>query len=540
VASNDVSISHAIGGGLATDFGDSARVSVEDGVATIPFLTEAKDILYTLDNGFSKVGGSERTSTWAGSSGVDSFYDFWYSDLGTPLQKIISYSGTSLVRDTGSGTGVVIKSDMSPNGKVHFAQFDDDLIITNSLTSDVPLVYNGSTIETLGTNTPNGQFCAVYKNRLWMAGDPNNPSRLYYSQSLPNGPRGDWGGADSGFIDASPGDGDAIRGIYTYKNNLWVFKGPYKGSIHRIEGDSPTGSNPFARRDFLTNGLPAVAPNGFFLFQDDLGWITADGEIHGLKATASFGDFNESSLSRPISSLIQSRVNRNALFRADAVSWANRGLALFAMPFGGSSRPNTLLVMDYRFNPPRWATWEDYDIRSIANVVDVSRKNNHTVWVGGNSNVLRRIDKMDAANHADSGGTYTALNSKIVTPWLSYGGTRERFNLSAVSVRSKPDGYGTVTVKWSRDGKATQSETLPAQGGDLLGSTFILGSSTLGREEYRARHRRTETGGEFNQIQFEISNNSLTTASDPGTGHHMRISAFEALISRSAESLENA
>ena len=536
--SNDVSISHRIAGGLASDFGTTARVQPEVGGVDIPFLVEAKDIFYTLDGGFRKVGGSKIVSTGSGSSAsVDSLYDYWFSVSGTPMQQLISYAGKKIFADYGTGTGTVIKSDMSANGKLHFSQFDEDLIITSSITNDVPLVYNGSTIETLGTNAPNGQFSAVFKNKLWMAGDPENPSRLYYSLSLPDGPRGDWLAEGAGTIDINPGDGDEIRGLVSYKDNLWVFKGPNRGSIHRIEGNSPAD---FARRDFLDAGLPAVAPNGFFLFQDDLGWITADGEVHGLKATASYGDFNESSLTRPISKLIQSRVNRSALFRSDAVSWSSRGLVLFSMPFDGSDKPNFILSMDHRFGAPRWATWEDYDVRSIANVIDVPAKRSHTVFLGGSTtNVVRRIDTGDTANETDTPGTYTAITGRVRTPYLGYGGARERFNLSALSVVSEPDGISTVTVAWSRDGKPTQSETLPAQGGDLLGSTFVVGSSILGRSESRARHRRTETGGEFNQIQFEISNGVLTTATEPETGQSMRINAFEALLSRSAESLEN-
>jgi hypothetical protein len=71
-------------------------------------------------------------------------------------------------------------------------------------------------------------------------GRATNPSRLYYSANVD--PE-DWVGVGSGSIDIDINDGDMITGIASYQDNLFVFKGPNKGSIHRITGSSPTGSD---------------------------------------------------------------------------------------------------------------------------------------------------------------------------------------------------------------------------------------------------------------------------------------------------------
>jgi len=531
---------YALAGGLASDFGSSVQVTSDGGLIAIPFLLEAKDIYYTLNGGVRKIGGTERLGAAFGTGGIDSLHDYWYTVLGAPIQKRVAYaSNGNLYVDNADGVFASITSTMAMGAKVYFSQFDEDLIILSS-GADVPQVYDGSTLETLGTNTPNGSFAAVYKNRLWMAGVPSTPSTVYYSKTLPDGPRGDWGGADSGTIQINPGDGDSIRGLVSYKDNLFIFKGPNRGSIHRIEGSSPTGSDPFARRDFLEKGLPTDSPNGFFLVRDDLAFITSDGEIHSLKSTASFGDFNESSFSLPINRLLHERVSRTSLFRADTATWSTKGLALIAIAFDGSTRNNMILAMDYRFDPVRWALWEDYNATTLARVVDIPQGRDGTVMIGGSDNVVRRIDRVDAANHATTGGTYAAITGRITTPFLAHGGPQDQFTLQAASVNARPDGIGTITFGWSWDGQRAQTETFAAQGdASTLGASFIMGSSILAYNESRSRHVRTETGGEGNQIQYQISNGTLGSTSNPGSGHRMELEGFETVLSGPVESLEN-
>lgn len=41
-------------------------------------------------------------------------------------------------------------------------------------------VYNGTTVTT-PTNAPKGSTCATWQNKVWVAGDPSQPPRLYYS-----------------------------------------------------------------------------------------------------------------------------------------------------------------------------------------------------------------------------------------------------------------------------------------------------------------------------------------------------------------------
>jgi hypothetical protein len=144
---------------------------------------------------------------------------------------------------------------------------------------------------------------------LWAAGNKAYPSRLYYSVVLtPN----DWAGAGSGYIDISPSDGDGITGSDSFRNQLWVFKGPYKGSIHRISGTSPSGDDPFARSTFV-NGIGAVNHNATAAFGNDLGFMWSDGTYNTLSGIQQYGDYTRTvSASRSIR-WIREHVNRTKL-----------------------------------------------------------------------------------------------------------------------------------------------------------------------------------------------------------------------------------
>ena len=152
---------------------------------------------------------------------------------------------------------------------------------------DVPRSWDQTTAQNLAGTPPRFSFGVSHKNRAWAAGVYATPSRLHYSANVD--PE-DWIGAGSGSIDIDPNDGDMITGLVSHKDELFVFKGPNKGSIHRIIGSSPTGSDAFSRKNFV-KGLGACWHNAIFPFGDDIGFVSQYGSVHSLSATAAYGTF---------------------------------------------------------------------------------------------------------------------------------------------------------------------------------------------------------------------------------------------------------
>lgn len=76
--------------------------------------------------------------------------------------------------------------------------------------------------------TPPGNTMCVHKERIWIAGDPEFPSRLYYSKITPDGSNDDWeqtsSTTSSGFVDVAPGNGQGITKIIEYSDAIVIFK----------------------------------------------------------------------------------------------------------------------------------------------------------------------------------------------------------------------------------------------------------------------------------------------------------------------------
>jgi len=87
---------------------------------------------------------------------------------------------------------------------------------------------------------PQGNMMVTHKERLWISGDPDAPSRLYYSIVTPQGELGDWDlDKGAGFIDVEPGNGQSNSAMYAFSDSIVIFKDDstyalsYDGNISR-------------------------------------------------------------------------------------------------------------------------------------------------------------------------------------------------------------------------------------------------------------------------------------------------------------------
>lgn len=499
---------HLFGGGWATDFGPSANVGPNQmGDVLLPFLVDAVNVYFELDGGPHKIGGTSKLNAAAMESGaaIRGLFDYWRQGTSaSPTQKRVAYASTKILADAADGTFVAIKTGLEDEKVPCFTVFNDNLIMSSDSTVDVPMTYDQTTVTTLGGSPPNFSFSCVHKNRVWAAGDATLPSRLYYSAQLN---AADWTSATSGHIDIDPSDGDRITAIASHKDDVWVFKGPYKGSIHRITGSSNTGADSFNRVTFI-NGIGAVSHNTLFKFRDDLGFMWSDGTVHSLAATAAYGDFNESALSRPIHRAIREHLNLTYLPRAWAATDVSRSQVCFAWPIDGSTVPNYIVMMDFSRQTVWWALWPALNARCVARVIDATQNSQPNVMVGGNDGYVR---KTNVANRAIDGAT--AITAYVTTPATNYGSAITVKTISTASVGIAPKGSYTVQFGWTRDDNAQQLTTVNQGGGDVLGPAaahqFTLGTSALGGAQFVDRFMELEEGGEFRSISYQVYNAGL-------------------------------
>ena len=530
-----VFIKHIFGGGWATDLGPNFE-GVPDGDSkqiVIPFLTKAENVMYDLDGGPIKIPGISKLNSSALESGANvmGIFDYWKQGTsGSPTQHRIAHVGTKIVKDDGDASFTDLFTGLTADAIPNYFVLEDLLIMCNDVTGDVPKSWDGSTAQNLAGSPPDFSFGTTHVNKAWAAGVDAKPSRLYYSVSFAPD---DWAGAGSGHIDIDPSDGDRITGIVSHQNSLFVFKGPYKGSIHRITGTAPTGDDGFARTTYI-RGVGAVNHNSIFTFRDDIGFVWSDGTVKSLSATQRFGDFSENSLSLPINrGYLRDQVNFGNLHKAWAVNNESDGFVLLTIPAEGSSDPNVVLMIDYRFEPVRWAKWPEYsDVFSLASVIDPTDNDRRIVMAGHGDGFIRKWLQPTADVDGSSGIAY-----EWKTPFLNYGMGDKMKTLTDMAVGFEPKNASTVTLGWTRDDNAEQTIALN-QGGatDVLGNVaeneFTLGTSALGGSRYIDQFTPLdEEGGEFRAIQYGIRNS--------GVGEDVAVHTFGASISLGAESMEN-
>lgn len=507
-------ITHRFGGGWATDYGPTVYSAPQAQTMLLPYLTDAKNVVYTLNGGIQTMPGTTalNAGTLGASSTVKGLYDYWrQGTAGAPIQKIVAHVDTRVVAASVSdgifsniGTGFV--SGAVPS----YATFNDLLILANDASADVPKSWDQTTFQSLAGSPPNFSFSVQHKNRMWAAGVITSPSRLYYSMNL--NPE-DWIGATSGSIDLDPSDGDSIVGLASFGNELWVFKGPYKGSIHRITGSSPTD---FARVTFA-RGITAAYHNTIFTLPNDLGFMSPHGSVHSISSTNTFGDYTRSALSFPINLSLRDAVLQSAYKNWWAIEDSLNGRVLLSYTPSGAIRNTQMLMMDYRFQTlgettPRWAQWTTFGADAMAMVVDTG--NRPTPFFGLNDGV---VYKGNQANRVHKG---SAIVPVITTPSLTYGANQITKTLSVLGVEVNPKNANTFTVSWTRDGQTQQSDTGFTQGGsDVLGpwptNQFTLGTSTLGGSRFVTRYREEEQGGDFSSISYSMTDPQVNSQFEP-------------------------
>ena len=531
MASRTEFIRHRFDGGWNVAMGPSADLTADaSGTAQIPFLLKAENCGFELNGAPHKFPGTEKLHTVSLGSPIRGIHDYWrMGTAGAPEQHRVIVHGTSIADDDGDGVwngfyGTLASATTVPS----FAQLDDSLIIFDDDIGGAvtPRSWTGAAtaLITKPVSATTLMFGETHKNRLFAAGDIANPSRLYWSDFLDFT---NWTAvfpADGGFLDINLGDGDQITAIASHKGELIIFKGPNRGSIHRLVG---TSSSDFTLSPVpFTTGVGAVWQNSLFRFRDDLGFVWSDGTVRSMNATDRYGDYAEVSLSKDIDPWIRDNVNTAALKTAWADTSTTASAVYIAVPTGASTVPNTVLYMDFRFPVPRWSHMTNvFPVQSLAEVIDPDDKNKRKMMFGGPDGFVRKHGRSERTVDAN-----TAIPMVVDLPHLSYIDpfTMKSITTATMGVRSEGSNHSaTMTIRsdegWTRDYTVLQG------GGDKLDVDFILDSSILGGSLYQERWIEN-TDGEFRTVQYGFSNAQQ--------GQDLELHSFGVALQPNADSTE--
>ena len=514
-------IRHTFSGGWATAFGPFSEVQPDqNGKIAIPFLTDAKNVLYELDGGPRKSPGTTKLNSSqldVGSKDVLGVFDFWRQGTGgSPTQKRVVHADTKIYKDDADGSFSAIKTGLTAGVIPNYATFDDLLIISATGT-DVPFSWDQSTFQNLAGSPPNFSFSVKHKNSLFAAGVVTSPSTLYFCDNLD--PE-NWTTGTSGSIAIDPDDGDMITAIISHRDELIVFKGPYKGSIHRITGSVFGGANSDLARKTFISGVGAVWQNAVFHLGDDVGFWWSDGTLRTLSATAQFGDFREASLTAEIQEWIDEHLNFGVMKTIQTKVDATGRRVYNLLSIDSATTPSVILVFDFRFDPGRWSRLTGYSAKSIELVQD---SNKPRLFFGGSDGHIRKFNQVTRTNDS------TAIAASVKTPYMNYGLPAHMKTIEVASVGFKPRSTANLVFGWQRDTNAQQTQNFSVSAGFILDTQTLPG--VLTSSDFVDYWQQLHTGGDFRHIQYEISNNTDSV--------DMEVHSFSAMIHPDSESQEN-
>jgi len=452
---------------------------------------------FTIPVNVSNAGTAGKWRLNNGSTSILKLHDFWYDSSGkTQLvlgvasdRSVYKYSAGARTKltDTGTAWSGTLTS-------VSAITFNNRAIIACSGSGNVVKMYDGTTLTDLSGTPPQASIVQTHLGRIW-TNDKTNPDRIHYS---PVADHTQWNGAgDSGAFDIGKGDGDpeGITAIFpSFKGELFVAK---KTKLYRISGLYP---ETFEVR-LVSSGIGCVSHNAVAAIdQDDIFFVSEKG-VHSLAATANYGDFEASYVSLDIQKTFNEDLDQSRLKYIQAAYLPNLNSVAFGVTEETSSGRsltttavnNTLYL--YNIYKKAWYRWPDLPCSSVSVVSDSDRKR----FYFGTHNT--RVSKSFNSTNYDvsKSGSNLPIRFKIVSGLIYPDNDPYTVKkLRKFVLYYRPQGTHTITAQVKVDSKTVSTANLlsfsDTGGADLLGSTFILGTSVLGYDVNLGAYTRTVDG----------------------------------------------
>ena len=327
---------------------------------------------------------------------------------------------------------------------------------TNSILpmTDATLIAGGTFESNLGypqgyatgqVNTPKSKYLEVFQNMLAMAGDPNNASRVWFSEQY--APQV-WGNGDSGtgvqgdFLDIAVDDGELITGLAVADGALMVGK---PSAIYRVDFTGNSFDSWIVRKvhgqvGVLSNWSMQVIPDGLF-FLSERGPAICYGTysdilpqtrlIQNLFDNTSPDSFNLASMAYSV-----------------ACNDTTRNQIIFTVSGTGVTFRNRLMTYDY--TQKMFSPYVGYEPNYIANISDTNGF--PVLWAGGLSGqVFKR-----SSNYLDGSLVTADLGPPVIltvnTPEVDFGDPSTWAQVEWLHVAGKTQTSGNLYLDFFVDG----------------------------------------------------------------------------------------
>jgi hypothetical protein len=393
-----------------------------------------------------------------------------------------------VVKFNSDGTTTDLTTGKTAGTRWYFDKFDNYAIISNR--ADAPMKYDGTTFGSLSGSPPStGGPHVVHGNRVFFL-DATNPRRLTWSKL--NDGEDYTAASNAGSVVVTGPIASPLVGLQTMTSELVL---GHREHITRLQGTSPST---YA----ITNALPAkvstglISPQGIMFANNDVRWVSGRG-IHGLATSQNFGDLEEAFLSERIdpyfSPNTEYTVSLNQLEKAVCCYDSQNNRELYGVDTDGDGENDTIFVRDLYGGA--WSVWPNLSCASLFPVYNGT--NGTEIFMGGYDGFLRRLNVSAATNAIDG----------VVEYVTDLGAPHWQKSLRHTYWYFQEEGNYSVSITDSYDfgasGGTTRSVSLLGDT-DTLGSTFVLGTSTLGARSQLVKRVNMSGLGEF--VKFIIRN----------------------------------
>lgn len=434
-------------------------------------------ITYTAGSSLTETTTADTAIIVTHNTSVIALHDYWRTDTSdvkqqlriavTDQPKFFSYSSTG-VRTEVLNEGTTLTGTETSCAT---AVMNEKLIFGFGKIGNTPKKYNpddDNGVHDLGGSPPDFSICQVHQSRLW-ANDKTNKDRLYASST---GNPEEWTGeGDSWVVDIDPGDGDAdgIVQIHPpFKGDLFVTKGR---KTYRVVGNHPSNYQILP----VTNGLGGTGVRSVASVDlDDVVYCSPKG-FHSLAATDAHGDFKGAFLSAKIQPTFNAFNQPRLKFTQSAYVPDLNSIA-FAVS-GPSASSNDQLYF-YNINIKEWYRWPNISCQAITS--HISSSGLTKLLIGTNNGRIIESQNGTYSDFGTSGIDYNIITGSIYPD----GNPNTMKGFKMLTLIFRPLGAFEFTATIKIDNHAPQVLTFSANSGvDLLGSTFVLGSSQLGSND---------------------------------------------------------
>lgn len=429
-----------------------------------------------------------------------------YPTLGEPIRGIIQYwryaSATGEVQEDlflhsedkvwsiASRTDPAIDRTgalvLSETGIPQYQIFEGILYFVSSQTADGYNKWNGLATTPgnaeAATAPPDGvgKLLGTYRGRMLMAGNPDFPFRLYVSASLD---AEDWVSADATSLDLTyDGDPNGITAILPEKDGRVYIA--TRRSIYELSGDT---LNSFIVKR-ITQGIGCVGQGTVVALPNDI-LFASDRGVHSLRKIAVSDQTEYAFQSEKIQLLWTTLLATNLLEQARATWDEVNNIYEITVPSSGQLENDT--VLSYNIGYGHWTLWDGISARSINQVLLLNKQ--YVICGREDGNIV--FLNPELTEDLDVGFVYQFKTGKFFPD----DDVTSEHRFKAITILASTTSASAIQVNVYIEGKdGTRQINRSVSFGteaDLLGSTFILGQSTLGIGRFvPARISIEETG----------------------------------------------